>query len=503
MTVEHDLEILVTPLLERELTASPTMHEIEQWRRRAEITADPSTVLGALLSRFDGLSVEHNQVRATIRWFGSSVVAGEKSLLVLMELSTADARAAVLELDRGHDRVFGVPVAKDATARIDDVLRQTIEQHSVDGRLPEAHFFGTVAEFLRNLPGRLVAPTPAESLGSWVIEHGISELLGEACEVPLARGQRLSVHVRNHGASLQAAKDGIWFAPLVEIRRTGAKGKLLDETEQQMSVGFLGTDAMFEPVPDADHCRVALEVLRRWKTELARRIARLPSAQVRSLMPMDLPWPTSPLALAVQALRHGPPGCRTSAGELGPLARETATTLRELDGAEIAPLDVPGVLRAYRVGAYTLLLRRREDDDENVEESLWVRRDAGEMVPVVFWLEESREAFSADGDEPAYRLFAQWMRSALAAGGHDRELPSGVLPSEWMFLQDRDGEPLDHRVVEGMVSARGYTELEDLPSAAEAADSANMAKEIFRALVRELIDPNARFGQRVAELGLP
>lgn len=503
MAVECDLEILVTPLLERELTASPTMQEVEQWRRRADLPADPSTVLGALLSRFDGLSVEHDGVRATIRWFGSTVVAGEKSLFVLMELWAEGAHAAVLGLDRGHDRVFGVPVSQDATARIEHVLRDTIEQLRAHGPLREAHFLGFVADFLQGLPRRLVASAPAESLGSWVLEHGIPELLGEACELPLARGQRLTVHVRKDESTFQPAKDGVWFAPVVEARRTGAKGKLLGETEQQVSMGFLGSDTMYEPLPDAAHRGAALEVLRRWKMELARRVARLPSAEVRSLMPMDLPWPTSPLALAVQALRHGPPGPRTSAGELGPLARETARMLRELDDVEVAQLDVPDVLRAYQVGAYTLLLRRCEDDDERVEESLWVRRGAGEILPVVFWIEEDRAAFSADGDEPAYRLFAQWMRAAIGAGGHDRELPNGILPSEWFLLQDRDGEPLDHRVVEGMVSARRYAELEDIPSTAEAADGANEAAEMFRALVRELIDPNARFGQRVAALGLP
>lgn len=503
MAVEDNPKVLVTPLLDRELTASPTLQEVEQWRRRTDLTADPSTVLGALLSRFDGLSVEHNGVRATLRWFGSTVYAGEKSLFVLMELSTSGARAAVLELARGYDRVLGVPVSPDATARIESAMHQAIEQYSVGGSLLEAHFLGVAAELLQDLPGRLAASAPAESIGSWVLEHGIPELLGEVCALPLARGQRLSVHMRKDESTLQPAKDGDWFAPVVEIRRTGAKGKLLSETEQQVSVGFLGTDTRFEPLPDAPRCQAALDVLRRWKTELARRIERLPSAEARSLMPMDVPWPTSPLALAVQALRYGPPGPRTSAGELGPLARETARMLRELDEAEVAKLDTPDVLMAYSAGAYALFLRRGEDDDERVAESLWVRRGDGELFPIVFWIEEERAAFSADGDEPAYRLFAQWMRSALEAGRHDRELPSGVLLREWLLLQDRDGEPLDHRVEEGMVSLRSYAELEVLPSAAEAADCAKEATAIFRSLVRELIDPNARFGQRVAELGLP
>jgi hypothetical protein len=209
----------------------------------------------------------------------------------------------------------------------------------------------------------------------------------------------------------------------------------------------------------------------------------------------------------VQTLRHGPPGPRTSAGEPGALARQTASELRELDDAEVAALDVPEIMRAWEVGAFTLVLRRhveREDDDEEeerVEESLWVRRDSGGLLPIVFRLDD--EAFSADGDEPAYRLFAQWMRSALEAVGHDRKLANGMLPSEWLLLQDRDGEPLDHRVVEGMISARSYAEVELLSRPAAAVDLASRATEAFRALVRELIDPNARFGQRVAELGIP
>lgn len=302
--LEPDLKIIVTPLLERELTASPTSQALAQWRRNTHVTADPSTVLGALLSRLDGLSVEHEGVRATIRWFGCTVYAGEKGLLVLMELSTAEARAAVLALERGYERLFGAPVSPDAAARIEDLLRHTIEQCSIDGSLPETHFFGAVSEFLADLPDRLVAEAPAESLGSWVVEHLIPEILGEAGELALARGQRLSVHIRPGDSPFQRAKGGTSFVPMVDIRRTGAKGKLLGAVEQQIPLGYLGTDTMFEPLPDAVHRRAALEVLRRWRARLARRIARMPSANAKSLMPMDLPWPTSPLDLAVQALRH-------------------------------------------------------------------------------------------------------------------------------------------------------------------------------------------------------
>lgn len=506
MAIERDIQIIVTPLLERELTASPTMQELEQWRRREEVVADPATVLGALLSKFDGLSVEHGGVCATLRWFGSTVYAGEKALFALMELSTAEARAAVLTLERGYERLFGVPVSPDAAARIEDLLRHTIEQCSVEGRLPETYFFGAASEFLKDLPERLVGEAPAESLGSWILHHVIPELLGDAGELPLPRGQRLSVHIRQDDSTVQPAKGGVWFGPMVEIRRTSAKGKLLGATEQQVSLGHLGTDTMFDPLPDAARRRAALEVVQRWKAELARRIRRMPTAEARSLMPMDVPWPTSPLDLAVQTLRHGPCGPRPSAGELGPLARETAAKLRELDDVEVAALGMPDVMRAYRAGAFTLLFQRcvdgeDEDEDERMEESLWGRKDSGEFLPIVFWLDD--EAFSADGDEPAYRLFAQWMRLALEVGGHDRELPNGVRPSEWLCLQDRDGEPLDHRVEEGMVSARSYAEVEELLSSSEAASRAVEGTEMFRALVRELIDPNARFEQRVAELGRP
>jgi hypothetical protein len=307
MTIERDVEMIVTPLLERELTASPTSQDLDRWRLQNHVTAAPSTVLGALLSTFDGLSAEHRGVRATIRWFGSTIYAGEKGLCVLMELSTAEARAAVLALERGYERLFGLPVSPDAAARIEELLRQTIEQSSIDGSLPETHFFGAVSEFLQDLPGRLVAEAPAQSLGSFVIEHMIPEILGEAGALPLSRGQRLSVHIRKDDSTFQRAKDGTWFAPIVELRRTNAKGKLLGATAQQIQVGYLGTDTMFEPPPDASHRRAALEALRRWKAALARRIARMPTAGAKSLMPMDVPWPKSPLDLAVQALRHGPP----------------------------------------------------------------------------------------------------------------------------------------------------------------------------------------------------
>lgn len=303
MALELDFKMIVTPLLERELTASPTSQALEQWRRNIHVTAAPSTVLGALLSKFDGLSVEHEGVRATIRWFGSTVYAGEKGLVVLMELSTAEARAAVLALERGYERLFGVPVSPDAAPRIEDLLRRTIEQSSIDGSLPATHFFGAVSEFLGELPGRLVAEAPAESLGSWVLEHAIPEIFGEAGELSLPRGQRLSVHIREGDSPFQRAKGGTFFAPMVDIRRTGAKGKLLGALEQQIPLGYLGTDTMFEPLPDAAHRRAALEALRRWRAQLARRIARMPTAEAKSLMPMDLPWPTSPLDLAVQTLR--------------------------------------------------------------------------------------------------------------------------------------------------------------------------------------------------------
>lgn len=314
MTTDDGARTIVTPLLERELTPSPTAQELEQWRRGALVTADPSTVLGALLSSFEGLSVEHDGVRATIRWFGSKVYAGEKSLFVLVDLSTTEARAAVLALERGHERLFGVPVSPDATARMEHALRDAIDQCGVDGSLPESHFFGAVSQFLQELPGRIMASPPAESLGRWVLDHGIVELLGEVCERPLARGQRLSVHIRRDESTLQPAKGSIAFAPMIAVRRTGAGGRALGETEQQISLGFLGTDTMFEPPPDTAHQTAALEALRRWKARLARRIARWPGAGARSLMPMDLPWPTSPLDLAVQAARHGPPRPRTSAG---------------------------------------------------------------------------------------------------------------------------------------------------------------------------------------------
>lgn len=506
MTSLRPLQFVVDPHLEADLTASPTPERVEAWRRRiggAGVTADPSTVLGALLTRFDGLSVEHDGAQATLRWCGTTVVGGEKCLVTRMELSTARAHTAVLALARHGERLFGVPVSTDARSRIEELLRETIAQHGDEGSLPEERFVGVVNEALQELPRRIAATPPAESLGSWVREHGIRELVAEPYEVPLARSQRLVVLLRKEDSTLQPARDGVWFAPVVSLRRISARGKVLSETEQQIFVGFLGADTMFEPLPDAARQAAALEVLRRWKAALVKRIARHPKAGAKSSMPMDLPWPTSPTDLVVQTLRHGPAGPRPVAGDLGSLAAETARTLRELDDAEVAQLALPGVLRGYRVGAFTLLLRRNEDDEDDERESLWLRRDGGDVLPVVFWFEENREAFSADGDEPTFRLFARWMRSALDAAGLDRKLPNGLLPSEWVLLQDRDGDPLDHRVVEGMISARSYVEAEVLPDGATAADHATRAVELFRTLVREIIDPKARFGQKVAELGVP
>ncbi len=306
MTIDPEIKLLVTPLLDREIGPSPSMRAVEDWRRRADLPADPSTVAGALSSKFEGLSVEHRGVKATLRWLGSTVYAGEKGVFVLLELSTDNARAAVLELERGYDRVLGVPVSSDATERIQSALRDTIELCCADRPPHEVEFMGIVAEFLRPLPQRLAATAPAESLGSWLLEQGISELLGQVCDLPLTRGQRFSVHVRKDESAFQPAKDGVWFMPIVEARCTGARGKRLAGTEQQISIGLIGTDTMYEPLPDAARCKAALTVLRRWKTTLARRLARLPGADVRSLLPMDLPWPTSPIELAVQTLRRDP-----------------------------------------------------------------------------------------------------------------------------------------------------------------------------------------------------
>jgi hypothetical protein len=101
------------------------------------------------------------------------------------------------------------------------------------------------------------------------------------------------------------------------------------------------------------------------------------------------------------------------------------------------------------------------------------------------------------------RLFAEWMRFALATSGLDRELPTGVRPSEWWSLGDRDGGPLDHRVEEGLVSGRSYADAEEALVSIGAAANAAAATDLLRALVRELVDPEARFGLRVAGLGMP
>lgn len=301
----RDPKILVTPLLERELPASPSMEQVERWRERACLTGARPSALGGFLASFEGLSIEHAGVRATVRWLGSTVLAGEKGVFALIELSTDEARAAVLVLERGHDRALGVPVATDAKARIEGLLRENIEVYTADEPLREDCFFGLAAEVLQELPRRLAAPAPAESLGRWVLDHGLDEVLGEVCDCPLADGHRLTVRARRVESTLQPAKDGVWFAPVVEVHRTGAKGKRLGEAEQQVHLGFLGIDAMYEPVPDAARRGAAIEALRGWKTELAASIARLSSRKTRSLMPMDLPWPTPPVELAVEALRHG------------------------------------------------------------------------------------------------------------------------------------------------------------------------------------------------------
>lgn len=303
------VSFVVTPHFERELPPSSTPEDIDAWRRRHLVAADPATVLGALLSRFEGLSVEHAGVRATVRWFATLEYAGEKALVVLLALATAEARAEVLAMERGWDRVFGVPVCPDPEARMETLLRDTLDQRLVDGALPEAYFFGAACEFLQGVAPRLVGEAPRESFGQWLVEEGIRELAGDLGEVALsagqARGQRLSVHLRVRDATLQPAKGGVWVTPIVELRRVGARGNVLDATEQAVSLGFVGTDAMFEPLPDAAARKAGLAALRRWRAGLAKRIAKIPASEAKGLMPMDLPWGTSPVELAVRAVKRG------------------------------------------------------------------------------------------------------------------------------------------------------------------------------------------------------
>lgn len=308
-SLPRPVSLVVTPHLEGELPPSSTPEEVDAWRRRHHVAADRATVLGALLTRFEGLSVEHAGVRATVRWFATMEYAGERGLVVLLELATAEARAAVVALERGWERVFGVPVCPDPEARMEALLRDTLDQCLVDGALPAAHFFGAACEFLQAVAPRLVGEAPPESLGRWLADEGIRELVGDLGEVALsagqARGQRLSVHLRVDDATLQPAKGGVWVTPTVELRRVGARGNVLDATEQAVSLGFVGTDAMFEALPGSEARRAGLAALRRWRAGLAKRIAKIPASEAKSAMPMDLPWGTSPVELAVRAVKRG------------------------------------------------------------------------------------------------------------------------------------------------------------------------------------------------------
>lgn len=490
-------KLVVSPLLAKELGDSPTVGELAAFRPACVPSA--KTVLGAL-SELDRLSVEHAGVRATVLWIASNLVHGERAVIGAVELRTTSAAATVVEVERGFDRALGVPAAPDARERAAQHLRATIELCLLDDSLPAECFSSTVADFLRELPARLAAAAPEASLGRWVLDHGLSALEGETGVLALARGQRLSVHLCREGDAHARVKDGIAVTLSVELRRVGKGGKVLSAVAQPISMGLVGADTMFEAPPDQARREAAIEALRRWKAEVARRVAEMPTRGAASLMPMDLPWPTAPIALAVQALRHGAPGPRPLAGRLGDKAHETAKALREVAHPEAL---LSGAMRAWEVRGFTCVLCRSEDDDERVEECCWVRRDAGPFLPLVIWIDDEQSAFSADADEPAMRLIADWMRLALTTSGLDRELPTGILPSTWWLLGDGDGEPLDHRIEEGMVSTRSYGELGDELISGELAAHAAEAAELSHALIRELIDADACFGLPVANLGLP
>jgi hypothetical protein len=74
--------------------------------------------------------------------------------------------------------------------------------------------------------------------------------------------------------------------------------------------------------------------------------------------------------------------------------------------------------------------------------------------------------------------------------------------SNWLLLDDRRGEPLDHRVVTGMVRAESWAELDSSPTPDDP-DASTTATQLFRAFLREVVDPEVRFGVKTCELGCP
>lgn len=502
--VAEDPEVVVSPLLERELGARPSLADLDRWDAAAPRRPyGPTSVAAALTSRFDGLEVDHRGARAVVRRLGVRTYAGEAGLWALVDLDAGGASRRVIALDRGFERALGVPARDDAREAFEGALREVVDEYAGDDGLAPDAFFGVVSELLARLPAALAAPAPAASLGAWVVERVTAALTGELAAVDGGRGARVEVHASASPASFAPCRDGLTFTPEIRVRRVGARGRVASESAMEIPLGLLGVDTLHEPPPPAARAADALDAVARWKAELRRRLAATDPAALRSATPMDLPLPTSPVALAVQAARHGAPGDRPAAGTIGDRALAAVATVVEVDPASLSRPRPSRLVRAWRVGGFTIALRRVRSGDAGVEESLWLGSGEARLAPVVVWLEDARAAWSADGDEPALRLFATWLRDAIVARGLDRPLPGGRLPSAWLALQDEAGAPIDHRVEEGAVATCGYEDAEGLPSAAELAGRAADGARALRDFVVAVIDPDARFGQRVATLGLP
>ena len=121
----------------------------------------------------------------------------------------------------------------------------------------------------------------------WVVEQVLRELVGPVGEVKLNRGQRLLVAIQADENPLQPAKDGAWFAPVVALRRVGAKGKSLQESEQQVFLSFIGIDTGYEALPDAARCQAGLDVLGDLGREVEATVRQVLQARARLASAFD------------------------------------------------------------------------------------------------------------------------------------------------------------------------------------------------------------------------
>jgi len=461
------IRIDVDARLERLVGKPATLERVDAWGRTLR-TAHDGSVLGALCAAA-GTTADCDGARATLRWAGIAE-RGESILVVCVALATRELESIVVEGLFGAARKLAVPADEGSQQTVALLLETIASARRVDHE--------QLAPFvLQHLP----ADPLERSLGRWVLDH-----VGRALEGPVGDvgGVATAIVPGSQKVHGWAVRDGVDVAQTVQVG---------DRRAELSYFGFVGADAFYEPEPAGARASAALEVVERWRA-LAR--SRQASAgDVERRMEWELGWPHDPYGYALAVARHGPCGPRPAAGRLGEFARASAARLRALAPAE----RPPAAKAAYAIGRFAIALERWARRDDDYEDEIWdvhwricLRAGDEPFAVVAAWFETGDQALSADGDEPLFRLFTDWLRLALDGAPAVPELAPLSL-TDWLLFRDRFGDPLDHRIDAGRIDG-AFADF-DLDVDLGAAD---VAAVLLRAFAREIIDPDARFARRAA-----